>query len=341
MKAMRSKAGFLLQFACVVFIVALVVFAGINASNNLRASGSAAGFGFLAQVAGFDIAETFPLPWFRDGTLTWVEYRSEGSYLLALATGLANTLKVAVVGIVLSSAVGVLVALVASSKDSPLHLPAQFYIRIVRNVPLLLQLLIWYVLLLRILPEVSESLRVGSSVFLNNRGLFVPGPVIDAVGVFRFESPELVFGGRNIRGGLSLSPEYVALVTGLTLYTGSFIAELVRVALAAVPSGQREAASALGLSPLQSFRHVLLPQAVRIAVPPVVSQYLNLLKNSSLAVAIGYPELVGVGGTVINQSGQAIEVVLLWMAVYLFFSLLTSWFVNGWNARTLRIQGAA
>lgn len=309
----------------------LAWFAG-NVVENLQAKGLSSGYRFLFERAGFDVSETVPLPWREEGRWSLATYSSSGSYLLAFLTGLANTLKVGAVGCLAATVLGIVVALFAASPVSPLYLPATAYIRASRNVPLLLQLLLWYALLINLLPEVSASWRVGN-VFLNNRGLFLPGPVEGEGGRWMIEVPELVFGGRNLRGGLQFTPEFVALTTGLTLYTASFIAELLRAAVASLPRGQSEAASALGLSRLQTFRLVLLPQAVRIAVPPLVSQYLNLVKNTSLAIAIGYPDLVAVGGTIINQTGQALEVVALWMAVYLTFSLFTSAVVNGWDAR--------
>lgn len=321
------------------FVLALVGVATLNVVSNLQAQGLTAGFGFLQEAAGFEIAETFPLPWILpEGGVGFQAYTSERSYLMALATGVANSLKVGLVGMVLASLLGVLVALVASSPLSPFHMVSKAYIHTTRNVPLLLQLMLWYVLLLAILPSVENSLRLGH-VYLNNRGLFFPGFLVNAEGRWALDLPHLVFGGRNLRGGIALSPEFVAITWGLSLYTASFIAELLRAALVSLPRGQTEAASALGLSAFQTFRHVTLPQALRVAVPPLVSQYLNLFKNTSLAVAIGYPETVGVGGTIINQTGQALEVVALWMLVYLSFSLLASLILNGWNKRRHAREG--
>jgi general L-amino acid transport system permease protein len=335
----REVLSLAVPFLIVTLVALFVGFAAFNVIGNLQARGLTAGFGFLKEAAGFEIAETFPLPWLSaDGGLRLKSYASEGSYLLAFATGVANSLKVGLVGMVLATMLGVFVALVASSPRSPFHLVSKAYIHTSRNVPLLLQLMLWYVLLLAILPGVEESLRLGN-VFLNNRGLFLPGPVLNSEGAFSFEVPELVFGGRNLRGGIALSPEFVAITWGLSLYTASFIAELLRAALVSLPQGQTEAAAALGLSPFQSFRFIALPQALRVAVPPLVSQYLNLFKNTSLAVAIGYPETVGVGGTIINQTGQALEVVALWMLVYLSFSLVASWVLNSWNARRHTREG--
>lgn len=152
-----------------------------------------------------------------------------------------------------------------------------------------------------------------------------------------FDAPEL--GRFNLRGGVVVQPEFIALLTGLTLYTAAFIAEIVRSGILAVPKGQREAAAALGLHEGQIMRLVIIPQALRVIIPPLTNQYLNLTKNSSLAVAIGYPDLVSVfAGTVLNQTNQAVEVVLITMAVYLVISLLTSLFMNWFNARMALVE---
>jgi general L-amino acid transport system permease protein len=143
----------------------------------------------------------------------------------------------------------------------------------------------------------------------------------------------------NLRGGASILPEFVALLLGLVIYTGAFIAEVVRAGILAVSRGQTEAASSLGLPPGPTLRLVVIPQAMRVIVPPLTSQYLNLTKNSSLAVAIGYPDLVQVGmGTVLNQTGQAIEVVAITMGVYLTISLVTSLAMNVYNRRVAIVE---
>ncbi len=144
--------------------------------------------------------------------------------------------------------------------------------------------------------------------------------------------------GFNFRGGMQLTPEFVALTLALAIYTAAFIAEIVRAGILAVSHGQTEAAGALGLRPGPTLRLVVIPQAMRVIIPPLTSQYLNLTKNSSLAVAIAYPDLVSVGGTVLNQTGQAIEVVGIWMLVYLSLSLITSMFMNWYNQRMALVE---
>ncbi|MDE3270357.1 MAG: ABC transporter permease subunit [Pseudomonadota bacterium] len=143
-----------------------------------------------------------------------------------------------------------------------------------------------------------------------------------------------MLGGFNFSGGVNLSPEFVALLLGLVLYTGAFNAEIVRAGIEAVKKGQKEAATSLGLSRMQVLRLVVLPQAMRVIVPPMTSQMLNLTKNSSLAVAIGYPDLVNVANTSMNQTGQAVECIALILVIYLSFSLLTSAFMNWYNHAT-------
>ena len=172
---------------------------------------------------------------------------------------------------------------------------------------------------------------------------FVIFVVVTGLGWFLMPTPPLTSNipslqGRNFRGGISLTPEFMAIFSGLVIYTAAFIAEVVRAGIQAVSKGQREAASALGLSGFMTLRLIIFPQALRVIIPPLTSQYLNLTKNSSLAVAVGYPDLFSVGGTIVNQSGRAVEVILITMAVYLSFSLLTSLFMNWYNRRTQLVE---
>jgi general L-amino acid transport system permease protein len=146
-------------------------------------------------------------------------------------------------------------------------------------------------------------------------------------------------GRYNFEGGVTIEPEFIALLLGLTFYTAAFISEIVRSGLEAVPRGQKEAAAALGLRPWQVQRLVVIPQAMRVIIPPLTNQYLNLTKNSSLAVAIGYPDLVSVfAGTVLNQTNQAVEVILITMGVYLAISLVTALGMNWFNARMALVE---
>ncbi|WP_417814205.1 amino acid ABC transporter permease [Thalassospira alkalitolerans] len=144
--------------------------------------------------------------------------------------------------------------------------------------------------------------------------------------------------GFNIRGGYNISPEFMAVLIGLTVYTSTYVAEVVRSGIQAVPNGQWEAADSLGIKRSVALRKVILPQSMRVAIPPLTNQYLNLTKNSSLAVAVGYPDLVSVSNTTMNQTGQAIEAISIFMSIYLGLSLLTSLFMNWFNKKMALVE---
>ena len=292
-------------------VVALGWFVISNTAANLEARRIASGFGFLGREAGFEIGESF-----------FLSYSAADSYARALVVGLINTLGVAAIGIVLATVLGGAIGLARLARNALLRTLAAAYVEFIRNVPLLVQLFFWYALITEALPGPREALHPLPGVFLSNRGIFfpVPGSV-----------PEL--SGFNFVGGAALTPEFAALLIGLATYTAAFIAEIVRAGILAIERGQLDAAYALGLTRWQVTRLVVLPQALRVIVPPLTSQYLNLTKNSSLAVAIGYPDLVSIANTTINQTGQAIEGVAIIMAVYLTVSLAISAFMNWYNAR--------
>jgi general L-amino acid transport system permease protein len=354
-------------------LVALGVEIVLNTAANLEKQNIASGFDFLSRTAGFDISQTL------------IPYTNKSSYGQAFLVGLTNTLLVAVLGIVLATVLGFTLGIARGSPNWLASRLALAYVEAIRNVPLLLQLLVWYVAVLRALPLPQEALSVPGGAFLDKRGLHLPRVVVEAGGGVLLATiaaallgalwlwrrslrrgdvppdPTDVVGralvvavpfivavlwlrtsvatptlGRfNYEGGISIEPEFLALLIGLSTYTAAFIAEIVRAGLDGVPKGQREAAAALGLSRRQALRLVVLPQALRIIIPPLTNQYLNLTKNSSLAVAIGYPDLVSVfSGTVLNQTGQAVEVILITMAVYLAISLATALAMIWFNART-------
>jgi len=285
-----------------------------NTVSNLEDRRIASGFSFLQREAGFEIGES-----------AFLRYDASDSYLRALVVGLTNTLSVALVGIVLASVLGTAVGLFRLSKNFLLRTLAGAYVEFIRNSPLLVQLFFWYALITEALPHPRAALEPLPGFFLSNRGIFVPTP-----------GSTPVLEGFNFTGGMVLTPEYATLLLGLSIYTASFIAEIVRAGVLAVGRGQWDAAHAVGLVRGQALRHVVLPQAVRVIVPPLASQYLNLTKNSSLAVAIGYPDLVSIANTTMNQTGQAIEGVAIIMAVYLTISLSISAFMNWYNARIMR-----
>jgi len=351
-----------------------------NAAENLARAKIASGFGFWENTAGFDISQTL------------IEYQATSTYGRAFWVGLINTLVVAGLGIVLATILGFLIGIARLSKNWLLARMAGFYVEIIRNIPLLLQLLFWYNAVLKALPDLRESWTLPGSIFLNNRGFFAPAPVfqpgmefvgiaflIGVIGAFAFRYwarkrqeatgqqapvflvmlglivglPVIAFfvagmpatleypvaGRFNIRGGMEILPEFVALLIGLTLYTGAFIAEVVRAGILAVSRGQTEAAGALGLRTGPTLQLVVIPQAMRVIIPPLTNQYLNLTKNSSLAVFVGYPDLVQIfTGTVLNQTGQAVEVVMITMAVYLTISLVTSTLMNWYNSRIALVE---
>jgi general L-amino acid transport system permease protein len=347
----------------------------LNAKANLDAQRIASGLGFLGNTAGFGVNQSL------------IAYSETDSYGRVFLVGLLNTLLVAGLGIVFATVLGFLVGIARLSPNWLLARLAGGYVELIRNLPLLFQILFWYLAVLGTLPAPRQSLSLFDAMFLNNRGVIVPAPVfgpgsiyvlaglvlavvatvalawwarrrLEATGnqfpVLRasaalivglpllayvaaglpigLESP--VLRGFNFVGGLRLLPEFVALLFALTTYTAAFIAEVVRAGILAVSRGQTEAAMALGFRRGLVLRLVVVPQALRVIVPPLTNQYLNLTKNSSLAVAIGYPELFAVfAGTTLNQTGQAIEIIGLTMAVYLSISLLTSLVMNIYNAR--------
>jgi general L-amino acid transport system permease protein len=360
-----------LQAVLALLVGGLAAGAVYNAAENLAHANIAHGFGFWNNTAGFDISQTL------------IDYSSSAStFGRAFWVGLLNTLLVSSLGIVFATVLGFIIGLARLSRNWLVARLAGGYVQVIRNVPLLLQILFWYNAVLKSLPELRGSVELPFGGYLNNRGLFLPRPEfgagIDAVliafvvgiiaaaamrlwarrrqertGVrvrviwpvlgaivglplivfvlvrfpLSFDNPNL--GRFNVHGGVEILPEFAALLIALSTYTAAFIAEVVRAGVLAVSAGQIEAAQALGLRSRTTLRLIVVPQAMRVIVPPLTSQYLNLTKNSSLAVAIGYPDLVQVfTGTVLNITGQAVEVVAITMAVYLTISLVTSLLMN-------------
>ena len=285
----------------------LWLFLDITAAN-MRERGIQSGFGFLREPAGFAIGESL-LP-----------FDSADSVLWALVAGLINTLRVALPAIVVSTLLGTAIGLGRLSPNLLLSRLCQAYVETLRNVPLLLQLLAWYFVVTDLLPAASEALQIAPHVFLSKSGLALPW--FGGDGGAWFDLP--VRGGFGVTGGAALTPEFLALFLGLSLYTAAYVAETVRAGIQSVPRGQGEAALALGMTRLQAFRLVLLPQALRSIIPPLTNQHLSLTKNASLAVAIGYPDLVSIANTTLNQTGRAAECIAVIMAVYLIISLLTA-----------------
>ena len=314
----HRKGALLVQVALLALLVLAIGFLVHNTAQNLEARKIASGFAYLWREAGFEIGET-----------TFFAYSAADNYLRALAVGLANTFRVAAIGVVLATLLGALLGLARLSPNWLLARIAAAYVEVLRNVPLLVQLFFWYALISETLPGPEQALNPLPGVFLSNRGIFFPLPG---------NWPEL--SGFNFTGGASLSPEFATLLVGLVTYTAAFIAEIVRAGILSVPRGQVEAARSLGLGRRDALRYVEAPLALRLMVPPMTSQYLNLAKNSSLAVAIGYPDLVSIANTTMNQTGQAIEGVATIMAVFLTVSLSISAFMN-WYNRRVALRGIA
>jgi len=371
----RSQAfrGIVYQVLAIAAIGGVAWFLAHNTLVNMRVRGIQSGFDFLSQAAGFDIGESL------------YPFDSEQPYWQAFLVGVTNTLRVAVVGIVLSTLLGTLLGIGRFSRNALVRGLCLAYVEAFRNIPVLLQLLLWYVILTEVLPSSDEAWQLGS-FFLSKGGLNYPIPVwamgqlwaafgllagvvgvvlyrrwakrqFEATGQLRsaFWVPVVILivsslagwalggaptelnrpvkGDFSIENGGALTPEFLAVLIGLTLYTASFIAEVVRGGIASVPRGQGEAASALGLSHQQEMRLVMLPQALRVIIPPLTNQYLNLTKNSSLAVAIGYPDVVSIANTALNQTGRAVECISIVMLVYLTTSLGTSLLMGWYNSR--------
>jgi general L-amino acid transport system permease protein len=353
-----------------------------NVRTNLQSQRITSGLGFLNNTAGFDVS------------LNLIPYSGSDTYTRVFLVGLLNTLLVSIIGIFFATVIGFIVALGRLSPNWLLARISGGYVELIRNLPLLFQILFWYLAVLAALPNPRQSISLFGSFFLSNRGLVVPAPVANpgldffALSILiaivaslllrqyarrqlfergrkiaiwpyvaglliglplatalvlgapvSFEMP--VLKGFNFSGGSRLIPEFVALTLALSTYTAAFIAEIVRAGILSVHKGQMEAGASLGLSRGSALRLVVVPQALRVILPPLTNQYLNLTKNSSLAVAIGYPDLVSVfAGTTLSQTGQAIEIIGITMAVYLLISLVTSAIMSFYGWRLSRSLGA-
>jgi len=374
----QQLTGLLWQILVVGIAIAAVAWLWSNALHNLSVRRISTGFAFLGREAGMPIADT------------WLAYSPKNTYLRAFIVGVVNTLRVAAIGIVLATVLGTLIGIAKLSSNWLLSRLAAIYVEVLRDVPLLLQLLFWYVLM-QGLPAARVAWRPIEGVFLSNRGLVLPSMPIEEANLWviaaagaglialylvrqRLTARQMADGrsrrlwpyalilaigfpalvslglgaswtitmpelrGFNFVGGLTLAPEYFALLVALVTYTSAFIAEIVRSGIQAVPGGQWDAAQALGLRRSFVLQRIVLPQALRVIIPPMTSQYLNLTKNSSLAVAVGYQDIVSIANTTLNQTGQAIEAIALIMLVFLTISLGISLFMNWYNARIALVE---
>jgi general L-amino acid transport system permease protein len=384
-RALGGRAGwggFVVQLLFVAALAWIGYEIVANVRTNLQSQRITSGLGFLNNTAGFDVS------------LNLIPYSGSDTYTRVFLVGLLNTLLVSIIGIFFATVIGFIVALGRLSPNWLLARISGGYVELIRNLPLLFQILFWYLAVLAALPNPRQSISLFGSFFLSNRGFVVPAPVANpgldffalsiliaivaslllrqyarrqlfergrkiaiwpyvaglVIGLplatalvlgapVSFEVP--VLKGFNFSGGSRLIPEFVALTLALSTYTAAFIAEIVRAGILSVHKGQMEAGASLGLSRGSALRLVVVPQALRVILPPLTNQYLNLTKNSSLAVAIGYPDLVSVfAGTTLSQTGQAIEIIGITMAVYLLISLVTSAIMSFYGWRLSRSLGA-
>ena len=383
-RALGGRAGwrgFAFQLLFVVALIWIGTEIVANVRVNLAAQRITSGFGFLERTAGFDVSQNL------------IPYTGSDTYARVFLVGLLNTLLVSVLGIFLATVIGFIVALGRLSPNWLLSRIAGAYVEVLRNLPLLFQIIFWYVAVLRALPNPRQSISLLDILFLSNRGLVVPRPIADpglqpfilalvaalvaALALRHYALKQLFDRGRklviwpyvlalliglpllsallfgvpvtfeipvlkgfNFSGGSRLIPEFVALLLALSTYTATYIAEIVRGGILSVHKGQMEAGSSLGLHRGDTLRLIVVPQALRVILPPLTNQYLNLTKNSSLAVAIGYPDLVSVfAGTTLSQTGQAIEIIAITMGVYLLISLTTSAIMSFYGWRISRSLG--
>ncbi|MDC3122857.1 ABC transporter permease subunit [Alphaproteobacteria bacterium] len=362
-------------FALFIYLIAQ------QTAYNLEKRGISSGFDFLKLSAGYDIS------------IRLIPFTSEDTHLRAYFVGLLNTLMIAVCGCFLATIMGFLVGVIRLSSNWLFRNIAYVYVEFTRNVPVLLQIILYYSILLH-LPKIKQAIEIFDGFFLTNRGIFSPSPIFkegfnivlwsfliaiiasvfikkilkkkqeqtgkqfpiflinSALIIFtpilfyyimgmplEFDTP--VLKGFNFKGGMVIRPEFIGMLLGLSIYTAAFISETVRSGIISVSKGQREASQALGLKNNLVMRLIVIPQALRVIIPPLTSQYLNLTKNSSLGIAIGYADLVhGFGGISLNQTGRAIEIMLMVMLTYLTISLTISFFMNLYN-KSVQFKGNA
>jgi general L-amino acid transport system permease protein len=373
-----KKLAVLAQVIFLVLVIATIALLVNNVRVGLEKQNLNFGFDFLTQTAGFSIAE---------GTAFGVPYdASSDNYFKVIALGLYNTLRVAVTGIILATLLGVFVGIARLSSNWLVNRIALVYVEILRNTPVLVQLFVWYFVVVLALPPIREA-QPFLGVYLSNSGLampwmvqrpdainFFPVTIIAAVvglavffavsrqraktgkptpagwyaigawlltlvaGYFLLGQP-LEYGAPQrtqfgVSGGLQVSPEFTALLVGLVVYTSAFIAEITRAGIQAVHKGQWEASRALGLGYAETLQLIVLPQALRVMIPPLGNQYLNLTKNSSLAIAIGYSDLFNVLNTAGNQSGANLQTFVIAGLIYLILSFIIAALVNWYNRAT-------
>ena len=377
-----EKSRSLIVQAFVIGIFAVFIYLLVQqTAANLDKRGISSGFDFLSMSAGYDIS------------IRLIPFTSEDTHLRAYFVGLLNTLMIAVCGCFLATILGFVVGVIRLSSNWLFRNIAYVYVEFTRNVPVLLQIVLYYSILLH-LPKIKQAIALFEGFYLTNRGLYSPLPIVkdgfsivlasfilaiilsifikknlkrkqeqtgkqypiflinSALIIFtpiifyyimgmpiEFEIP--VLKGFNFKGGMVIRPEFIGMLLGLSIYTAAFISETVRSGIISVSKGQREASQALGLKNNLVMRLIVIPQALRVIIPPLTSQYLNLTKNSSLGIAIGYADLVhGFGGISLNQTGRAIEIMLMVMLTYLTISLIISLLMNIYN-KSVQFKGNA
>lgn len=360
-----------LKIAIQVFVVLLVLIVlsilGTNLVRNFRDLGLTFGFGFLSRASSFGIGDTA------------ISYQPSDPYSRAILVGIANTLRVILIGIVLATLLGVVAGIARLSDNWLVQKIATVYVEVFRNTPLLLQLFFWYFAVFLKLPSAEKAISFLGLFTFSNIGLSLPWPtnylallflllllilgsclwnkrtkvmleqrssgqvlswiliailtaiILIVIFGLNWQKPQFNSTNSVFEGGLTLSPELATLVMGLTFYTAAFIAEVIRCGIQSVDKGQWEAAKALGLKPHLVMQLIILPQALRVIIPPLTSEFLNLTKNSSLAIAIGYNDVYAIANTVANQTGRSIEMLLILMSTYLIFNLVISLIMNWFN----------
>ena len=370
-----------IQITTILILFTLLGMIGNNVVTNLEKAGKEFSFGFLSYPAGYDI--TFQ---------PFISFSPTDTHLRAAVVGLLNTLLVAVTGVIIASILGFTMGVLRLSNNWLISKIVYVFLEFTRNIPVLLHIFFVYGIFLYVLPVPKKAVNISDTVFLTNRGFFIPSlvfedgfgyvllallaalaaviafvvwerknqdetgenyPVFSISAAIIIGLPLLTFfisgsplswdipaiKGFNFKGGTSIKPEYIALTFALAYYTSCFIAEIVRSGILAVSKGQTEASHALGLTHGSTLRLVIIPQALRVIIPPLASQYLNLTKNSSLAIAIGYMDVVAtIGGISLMQTGKEMETMIFVLLTYLSISLLISAFMNWFNKRMSLVE---
>jgi general L-amino acid transport system permease protein len=372
--------GLITQAVAILILVCLFAFLIYNfLEKQSQSSGPAISFDFLENTAGFQLSFSV-IPITLDSPIG-----------LLIASAALSTLIVAFFAGIIATILGLVIGVLRLSSNWLISRIAATYIEIIRNIPLLLQLVFWYTVVITALPRHKDSFSLFDAAFLNIKGLFLPKPLLqEGVGWLMIAVVAAIFGavflarwarqrqmatgqqfpiitvntlliviipalaylmlhepigweipekgGFNFKGGLTVQPEMTALIVGLGVSTSAYVAEIVRAGIMSVSHGQTEAASALGLKSQWTLRLVILPQALRVMIPPMISQYLNVVKNSTLAGFIGFADLFSVISTSQNQTGRAIECIIILMGFYLAVSLIISTIMNVYNKRAALVE---